>query len=260
MTTPGRTGTVAGLFLLALLVLPVAGLVGSTSPGDIWAAASSAGFRESLALSIRTSTAAMVAIALLGTPLAWLLSRRQGRVRRLGLTLVELPVVLPPAVLGVALLQTFGRAGTLGPALESVGVGLPFTEGAVVLAQILVGAPLHVLAAAAAFDAVDDDLLLVARTLGASPRRAWWTVALPAAAPGLASGAAMAWSRALGEFGATLMFAGNLPGTTQTLPLAIYSAMERDMTEARAVSVLLLGVAVSVLLGARALGGVSRAR
>ena len=260
MSTPGRTGSVAGLLLLAVLVLPVAGLVGSTGPGDLWAAAGSASFREALKLSIRTSTAAMAVIALLGTPLAWLLSRRRGPVRRLGLTLVEVPVVLPPAVLGIALLQTFGRAGTLGPTLGAIGVGIPFTEVAVVLAQVLVGAPLHVLAATAAFDAVDDDLLLVARTLGASRRRAWWTVALPAAAPGLASGAAMAWARALGEFGATLMFAGNLPGTTQTLPLAIYSAMERDMAEARAVSVLLLGVAVSVLLGARALGGVSRAR
>ena len=157
-------------------------------------------------------------------------------------------------MLGVALLQTLGRAGTLGPLLESVGIGLPFSSAAVVVAQVLVGAPLHVLAATAAFDAVDDDLVLVARTLGASPRRAWWTIILPTAAPGLAAGAAMAWARALGEFGATLMFAGNLPGTTQTLPLAIYSAMERDMSEARAVSVLLLGVAVVVLFSVRALG------
>ena len=167
----------------------------------------------------------------------------------------DMATLLPPAVLGVALLETFGRAGWLGGTLAVAGLALPFTTAAVVLAQVLVGAPLFVLTATAAFRAVDDDLLLVARTLGAGPIRAWVRVALPAAAPGLLSAIALAWARALGEFGATLLFAGNLPGRTQTLPLAIYGALERDMEQARAISVCLVLVAVALLVGLRLLGG-----
>ncbi|MDP6933281.1 MAG: ABC transporter permease subunit, partial [Myxococcota bacterium] len=167
---------------------------------------------------------------------------------------LEIPIVLPPAVLGVAMLETFGRRGLLGPFLSSMGVNLPFSPAAVVLAQVLVAAPLYVLTAEAAFRAVSDDLLLVARTLGAGPLRAWSTVALPTAAMGLLSGAGLAWARALGEFGATLMFAGNLPGRTQTLTLAIFQALESDLAQARAISAILVGVAVALLLGLRLVG------
>ncbi len=261
MSRVPRASGVAGVLLLLLLALPVLGLVAETRPADVLAALTAPATRVALGLSLGTTLAALTLALLLGTPLAWALSRTSRPVRGAALTLVELPVVLPPAVLGVALLETFGRAGWLGPALAAVGVHLPFTTGAVVLAQLLVGAPLYVLAATAAFRAVDDDLLLVARTLGASPARAWWQVAVPAAAPGLLSGAALAWARALGEFGATLLFAGSLPGRTRTLPLAIYAALEQDMGQARAISVLLVGVAAALLLGLRLVGArVPRAR
>jgi molybdate transport system permease protein len=226
-----RASGVAGVLLLLLLALPVLGLVAETRPADVLAALTAPATRVALGLSLGTTLAALTLALLLGTPLAWALSRTSRPVRGAALTLVELPVVLPPAVLGVALLETFGRAGWLGPALAAVGVHLPFTTGAVVLAQLLVGAPLYVLAATAAFRAVDDDLLLVARTLGASPARA------------------------------TLLFAGSLPGRTRTLPLAIYAALEQDMGQARAISVLLVGVAAALLLGLRLVGArVPRAR
>lgn len=231
--------------LLVLLVLPVVGLALGTGPTEVAAALALPETQAALRLSAWTSLAALAAVIASGTPLAWWLSRGRGRGRAWVRALVELPVVLPPAVLGVALLETFGRRGMLG----GLGLSLPFTSGAVVLAQVLVGAPLFVLTAAAAFRAVDDDVLLVARTLGASRRGAWLSVALPAAAPGLASAAALAWARGVGEFGATLLFAGNLPGRTQTLPLAIYGALERDLAQARALSVLLVLAAIAVLAG-----------
>jgi molybdate transport system permease protein len=251
---PARLPAAAGWLLLLLLVTPVAGLVAGSAPGELAAALALPSTLEALWLSLRTTALALGIALLLGTPLAWSLSRGRGAWRRVALTAVELPVVLPPAVLGVALLETFGRAGWLGPLLAAAGVQLPFSTAAVVLAQLIAAAPLYVLTAAAAFRAVDDDLLLVARTLGAPPARAWLTVAAPAAAPGLISGAALAWARALGEFGATLMFAGSLPGRTRTLPLAIYGALEQDMAQARAISVLLVAVAVAVMFGLRALG------
>lgn len=241
-----------GLLLVAFLALPVLALVLATPPATLLDALGRPATRAALALSLRTTAAALALTLALGTPLAWLLSRDRLRWAR---PLVELPVVLPPAVLGLALLEAFGRAGFLGPIWAAVGLRLPFSTAAVVLAQVAVGAPLFVLAAATAFRAVDADHLLVARTLGASPARAFWAIAVPAAAPGLAAAAALAWARALGEFGATLFFAGSLPGRTQTLPLAIYGALERDLDEARATAVLLVAAAGLVLLGVRLLGG-----
>ena len=236
---------------MLLLLLPLLGIVAGTSPADLVHALGLPSTRAAIGLSLWTTLVALVVIGLLGTPLAWWLSRGRGRGQRSVMAIVELPVVLPPAVLGVALLETFGRQGLLGPALEVFGVGLPFTSAGVVLAQVMVGAPLFVLTATAAFRVVDDDHLLVARTLGAGPGRAWMQVAVPMALPGLISAAALAWARALGEFGATLMFAGNLQGRTQTLPLLIYGALEQDLAQARAVSVLLVVVAIVVLLGLR---------
>ncbi|MEC7949171.1 MAG: ABC transporter permease [Myxococcota bacterium] len=261
MSRTNRASAAAGGMLLVVLALPILGLVAGTRPADLLAAIGDAGVQAALWLSLQTTLVSLALVLAFGTPLAWMLSRSRGTRRSVALTLIELPVVMPPAVLGVALLQTFGRGGTLGPLLGALGIALPFSTAAVVLAQILVGAPLYVIAAVSAFSTVDDDLLLVARTLGAQPVRAWWSVALPTAAPGLIGGAALAWARALGEFGATLMFAGNLPGHTQTLPLAIYASLERDMDLARAASVLLVAVAVGLLLGVRALGtGGIRAR
>ena len=231
---------------VTLLLLPVLGLVLGTSVTDLVQAARLASTWQALGLSLGTSLVAMVGVVAVGTPLAWQLSRRPSRVL---LTAVELPIVLPPAVLGVALLETFGRMGWFGPALDAVGMHIPFTTAAVVIAQLCVAAPLYVLTATAAFSAARDDHLLVARTLGASPLRAWFTVAVPVAAPGLASAFALSWARALAEFGATLLFAGNLPGRTQTLPLAIYRALEHDIAQARALSVGMLVVAALMLLG-----------
>ncbi len=240
--------------LLLLLLLPVLGLTVGSSPGEVIEALSLPSTRQALWLSVWTTTVALVVMLALGTPLAWWLSRHDNRRTRFALLVVELPVVLPPAVLGVALLETFGRMGLLGPGLSAFGISIPFTAAAVVIAQVLVGTPLYVLTATASFQAVEDDQLLVARTLGASPGRAWATVAFPAAAGGLISGAGLAWARALGEFGATLMFAGNLPGSTQTLTLAIYGALERDVAQARAISLLLVGVAVLLLVTLRLVG------
>lgn len=250
----GRTALFPAALLLALLTLPVLGLLGSTTPAEAWRSLWLPSTGQALWLSLRTTTLAIGLAALLGTPLAWRLSRSDSRWTRAVLLAVELPVVLPPAVLGLALLAAYGRQGLLGPLLAAAGWSLPFGTGAVVVAQLLVGAPLYVLTATAAFRAVDDDLMLVARTLGAGPGRAFLTVALPVAAPGLVTALGLAWSRALGEFGATLMFAGNLPGRTRTLPLAIYGAMESDLSQARAIAVLLVAVTVALLVSLRLLG------
>jgi molybdate transport system permease protein len=234
--------------LVALLVLPTLSLLVTASPGELVA-----GFRHPVALpalllSLATTAASLSIVVALGTPLAWWLSAREGRLARAIETLVALPVVIPPAVAGIALLLAFGRRGLLGPALGSLGWSLSFTSAAVVLAQVFVAAPFYVQGATAAFRGLDPSLLVVARSLGAGPARAFVRVALPLARPGLLGGAAMAWARALGEFGATLMFAGNMPGRTQTLPLAIYTALESDMRAAQALSLLLVLVAFGLLL------------
>lgn len=252
---PAVAAAAAAALLLALLVLPLAALLLSSSPAELWAGAAHPHFAPALALSLRTSAMALALTLLAGTPLAWWLARsRSGWGRAVELA-VELPVVIPPAVVGVALLQTFGRGGLLGPALAALGLALPFSERAVVLAQLVVAAPLYVLAAANAFRRVEPDALLVARTLGASPTAAVLRVAVPIALPGLLVGASLAWARALGEFGATLLFAGNLVGETQTLPLAIFAALESDVRLAVVFAVALAALAGLLLLGLRLLPG-----
>jgi molybdate transport system permease protein len=237
--------------LVVLLVLPTLSLFVTARPGEILA-----GFRHpvaapALVLSLATTAVSLLVVLVLGTPLAWWLSSGAGRARRTVETLVALPVVIPPAVAGIALLLTFGRRGLLGPTLAAAGVSLSFTTAAVVLAQVFVSAPFYVQGATAAFRSLDRSLLVVARSLGATPSRVFFRVALPLARGGLRAGAAMAWARALGEFGATLMFAGNLTGRTQTLPLAIYTALESDLRAAQALSILLVVVAFALLLALR---------
>ena len=190
-------------------------------------------------------------IVVTGTPLAWWIATSTGRAARVVEVLVDLPIVIPPAVMGVALLQTFGRRGLLGPALSGVGLDVAFTERAVLLAQIVVSAPFFVQAAANAFRRIDVDMLIVARSLGASPNAAFFRVAVPIALPGLVVGASLAWARALGEFGATLLFAGNLTGRTQTMPLAILTALESDVRLAVVFSLVLAGMGTLVLVGLR---------
>ena len=237
--------------VLTLLVLPLVALVVASSPADFAAGLRSSLFGPALWLSARTTAQSLVIVVVAGTPLAWWLSSSSGRLPRFVEALVDLPIVIPPAVMGIALLETFGRSGLLGPALATAGIRVPFTTLAVVLAQVVVSAPFFVQAAAAAFRRVDADLLVVARTLGQSQQGAFLRVAVPLALPGLIGGAALAWARALGEFGATLLFAGNLPGTTQTMPLAIYTALESDVRVAVALSLVLAAVSVFLLLALR---------
>jgi molybdate transport system permease protein len=234
--------------LVALLAVPTVALFVTAAPAAILA-----GFRHPIAgpallLSLVTTAVSLAVVVVLGTPLAWWLAPARGGRARAVETVVALPVVIPPAVAGIALLLTFGRRGLLGPLLDRLGWAVSFTTSAVVLAQVFVSAPFYVQGATAAFRGLDPELLVVARSLGASPARAFFRVAVPLARPGLVAGAGMAWARALGEFGATLMFAGNLAGRTQTLPLAIYTALESDLRAAQALSVLLVVVAFALLL------------
>jgi len=240
--------------LVLLLVLPTVALLVTASPRDILAGFGHPVALPALLLSLTTTGISLLLVVALGTPLGWWLAARQGRAVRALETLVALPVVIPPAVAGIALLLTFGRRGLLGPALGSLGWSLSFSSAAVVLAQVFVSAPFYLQAATAAFRGLDRSLLVVARSLGASPARAFFRVALPLCRPALLGGAAMAWARALGEFGATLMFAGNMPGSTQTLPLAIYTALESDLRAAQALSLLLVAVAFALLVFLRGRG------
>ena len=244
-------GLLSGL-LLSLIALPIAALFFAATPRQLLAGLADPLVLPALRLSVFTTTLSLLLILACGTPLAWVLARRTGRVWRFVETIVELPVVLPPAVAGVALLLAFGRRGLLGPALGAAGIGIPFSRAAVVFAQTFVAAPFYLQAAVAAFRRLDPDLVLVARSLGASRPRVLGAVAIPVSWPGLAGGAAMSWARALGEFGATLMFAGNMGGRTQTLPLAIYTALESDLGAAQSLSILLVVVAFALLIAIRA--------
>ncbi|MEM1415398.1 MAG: ABC transporter permease [Myxococcota bacterium] len=239
---------IAAAPLLLLLLLPGVALVLGAGPADLAAGVRHPAFAPALGLSLRTSLTSLAFVVAFGTPLGWWLGRTRHPARRALELLVDLPVVLPPAVVGLALLQAFGRRGLFGEALAGVGLELPFTTAAVVLAQALVASPFYVQAAASAFREVDEDLVLVARTLGASPRQAMLRVVLPLALPGLVGGAALAWARALGEFGATLLFAGNRVGVTQTMPLAIYETLTSDVRSAVALALALAGASLGLLL------------
>jgi molybdate transport system permease protein len=212
--------------------------------------------REAMALSLLTTAVAMVIVVTTGVPLAFFLARRAFPGSRVIDTLVDLPIVLPPAVAGIALLVAFGRNGLVGRWLSTVGVTVGFTTAAVILAQVFVAAPFFVRAAKSGFQRVDLDLEDASADLGASPLRTLRTVTFPMALPSLIAGAVLAWARALGEFGATIMFAGNFPGVTQTMPLAIYARFGAgDLTSALVLSVVLLVASVIVLFGLRLLAG-----
>ncbi|MEM9070103.1 MAG: ABC transporter permease [Myxococcota bacterium] len=244
-------GRLLAACLLAVLLIPLLALATSSSPSDVVSAASDPMFAAALALSLKTTLLSLALTLLMGTPLAWWLARSTSRWSRAAAVVVELPVVLPPAVVGIALLFAWGRRGPVGAVLEEGGVSLPFSTAAVVVAQLVVASPFYVQAAAAAFRRVDPDLLVVARTLGASQASAVLRVALPVAFPGLLAGASLSWARALGEFGATLLFAGNLPGETQTMPLAIFSALESDIRLAVVFSLVLAATGILLLVGLR---------
>lgn len=207
---------------------------------------------DALVLSLGTATAASVVSVLVGVPLAWVLARSDSRVVRLLRALVTVPLVLPPVVGGVALLMAFGRGGVVGRVVADwTGLSLPFTTAAVVVAETFVAMPFLVVTVEGAFRAGDRGLEEAAETLGASRTSVLTHVTLPLVAPSLASGTVLCWARALGEFGATITFAGNFPGRTQTMPLAVYLVLQTDPKAAVALSLVLLAVSVLVLVGAR---------
>jgi len=232
---------VAALLSLGFLVLPVVAIFTHVSPATLASQLSNPVVCDALVVSAKTTVMAQALVLLLGTPTAYLLATRRFRGRSLAVTAVELPLVLPPAVAGIGLLVAFGRMGLLH-------TSIPFTQAAVTLAVAFVSGPLYVRAAIAAFEAVDPSLVDAARTLGADPARVFFRVALPLARGGLAAGLALAFARGLGEFGATIMFAGSLQRVTQTLPLAIYAEFDVDFDVTLAISALLVLVSAAMLI------------
>jgi molybdate transport system permease protein len=235
-----------------LLVLPVVGLVlRAVNVGGVLAALRLPIVLDALELSVLTTLLVLILSLVFGSPLALLLARRRFRGKVLLDTLVDLPIVLPPAVAGLALLLTFGRTGLFGAWLDAVGIQLPFTTAAVVLASMFVAAPFYIRAARTGFLLVPPELEEAGRLEGASEWDVFRFVTVPVAAPALFGGAILCWARALGEFGATIMFAGSLAGRTQTMPLAIYAALETNLDAAVALSVLLLAVSFVLLMATR---------
>lgn len=245
---------------LSFLTLPLVGLVTDVPPGELVDALREPSAREALALSLGTSLTALTLIVLVGTPAAWLLATRRMPARSVLLTLVELPLVIPPAVAGVALLAALGPNGLLGPLLDELGIRLVLETAGVVVALTFVASPFYLRPAITGFAAIDRELLDGAADLGASEFTAFARVAVPVAGSALTAGAALAWARALGEFGATLIFAGSLAGVTRTAPLAIYERLSSDFTGALALSVVLVGLSGAILLVVRLLAGPARMR
>lgn len=239
---------------VAFLALPVVALFTHTSPGQLLDALGDRSAQDALLLSLETAGIAILIIVLVGTPAAWLLATRRFRGRALVVTLVELPLVLPPAVAGLALLVAFGPRGLIGGTLQDAGIVLPLHTAAVVVALVFIAAPFHIRQAQAAFAALDPSLAEASRTLGATAARTFVRVAVPAAAGGLATGAALALARALGEFGATLMFAGSLRGVTRTASLAIYDRFGNDLDGALALSAVLVALAAALLVVVKLVG------
>jgi len=208
---------------VAFLALPVVAIFLRVPPGALVAQLTEPAARDALLVSLKTNAIAQALVLGIGTPAAYVLATNRFRGRSLVLTLVELPLVLPPAVAGIGLLAAFGRLGLLGSSLSTFGISLPFTQTAVTMAVAYVASPLYIRQAIAAFEATDPNLAAASRTLGAGPFRTFFRVVLPLARGGLIAGLALSFARGLGEFGATIMFAGSLQKVTQTLPLAIYA-------------------------------------
>jgi molybdate transport system permease protein len=246
-------GLLAALAVTILfLTLPVVAIFVHTSPGDLVSSLGDPASLDALRLSLETSLIALALILAVGTPAAYLLATREFRGRALLTTLVELPLVLPPAVAGIGLLAALGPHGVVG---DPLNLHLVLETAGVVVALTFVASPFYVRQAQAAFEALDPSLVEASRTLGVSEARTLLRVAIPTAAPGLLAGAALAWGRALGEFGATLMFAGSLRSVTQTAPLAIFEQFASDFPAALALSAVLVAVSGALLLGIKLLTG-----
>lgn len=237
-----------GFLALAFLVLPIIVLMlrGVTTRG--WEGLPNTGITEAIILSFFTTAITVIIIVVFGTPLAYVLARWRFPLRRTFNVLIELPIVMPPAVAGLALLVTFGRRGLLGPVLESLNISLPFTTTAVILAQTFVAAPFYIRSAQVGFESVDPDVEEAARVDGASGLTLFGYITFPLSFPTLSAGLILSWARALGEFGATILFAGSLPSRTQTMPLLVYNVLERDLNAAIWTGLLLIGLALIALL------------
>ncbi len=240
---------------LTFLTLPIVAIFVDSSPGQLLDSLGEPDALDALWLSLRTTAAAMVVILVVGTPAAYLLATRRFRGHAFLVTLIELPLVLPPAVAGIGLLAAVGPTGILGGTLDAAGIELSLTTAGVVVALTFVASPFYIRQAIAAFAAVDPGMRDASRTLGASEARGLVRVMIPVAMPGLAAGAALAMGRALGEFGATLMFAGSFQGVTQTAPLAIYDRFATDFDAALALSAVLVAVAGAILLSVKLVAG-----
>ena len=237
---------------LAFLVLPLLGLLVNAPWGTLPERLVEPGILDALRLSLECATLATVVSLVLGVPIAWLLARVEFPGRRLVRALVTVPLVLPPVVGGVALLLVFGRFGLVGKYLDQAfGFTVPFTTTGVVVAEAFVAMPFLIIAVEGALRGADARYEEAAATLGAGRWSSFVHVTLPLVAPGVAAGAVLCWARALGEFGATITFAGNYPGRTQTMPLAVYLALETDLDAAVVLSLLLLVVSVTILVSLR---------
>jgi molybdate transport system permease protein len=248
----GPAGIVLSVIGLLFLGLPVAALLARAILGEqLLATASDKAVLDALVLSLITTLASLVLAVVFGTPLALLLARRDFRGKWLADVLVDLPIILPPTVAGLALLLAFGRRGALGQSLDAVGISIPFTTFAVVLAQTFVAAPLYIRSIRAGFASIDRTVEEAAQVDGASRFRLLTGVTMPLAAPAVGAGLALAWARALGEFGATIMFAGNIQGRTQTLPLVVYSEFQSSLDASVAAAAVLVTAAFGVLVAVR---------
>lgn len=258
----GFTALLALLFGLAMafLLLPIVALFTETPLARLPQLLGTTAVHDAIGVTLRTNAIANALILLVGTPAAYFLATRRFRGRAVVLTLVELPLVLPPAVAGIGLLAAFGAGGLVGAGLAQRGVVLPFTEWAVVLAIVFVASPFYLRQAVASFEGVDATLVDAARTLGAGPPRTFFRIALPLAAGGLAAGWTLAFARGIGEFGATLFFAGSVRGQTQTLPLAIYEELGSNFDVALAIGVLLVVLSAAILLSYKLLAAWARSR
>jgi molybdate transport system permease protein len=238
----------AAAVALVFLLLPLVAIFLRVPPGELFAQLGSDVALDAIVVTLKANTIAQALILLIGTPTAYLIASRGFRGRDLFVTLVELPLVLPPAVAGIGLLAAFGRLGLLGSTFDVLGITISFTQTAVVLAVTYVACPFYLRQAIASFEALDHALLDASRTLGAGPARTFLRIALPLAGKGLAAGAALSFARGIGEFGATIMFAGSLQGVTQTLSLAIYAQFDLNFDVALALGALLVIVSALILL------------
>lgn len=244
MTFAGRLAIFALAALLWLLLfVPLIALIWRALSFDAFAAIEGRAIFDSVWLSLRTSLGSLGIILITGTPLAYVLANYRFPLRRTMMLFIEMPIVIPPVIAGLALLATFGHYGLLGRALSVLNIRVPFTAGAVIIAQVFVSSPFYIRAAQAGFERVDSEIQEAAAVDGANRWVTFWRIILPVNSNALFAGSMLSWARALGEFGATILFAGNLQGRTQTMPLLIYSKLESDLGQAFLAALILLSLA-----------------